>query len=120
MGYAYPFPTCLTWSEDAAKIADLPLCIVYREADSAYELALTGGGMDLSWQICEAYMRLGQLPPFHSAGLPAMCGRGSSERDKWVIAGCRESVNQYVERAQNAAAYKRSTLDHVEEFAREA
>ncbi len=59
--------------EDAAfALKDVPLCIVDMEGD--HYLALTGGGMDLSWEICEAYMRLGYLPPTHFARLPRYAG----------------------------------------------
>lgn len=99
MNYFYPLPTYRgAASEDAKKLAHLPLCIVEFlgddvEDDERYGLALTGGGMDLSWEICEAFMRLGYLPPVHFAGqLPEMAGRGTSKRDRWIIAGCQRSL----------------------------
>jgi hypothetical protein len=77
--------------DEAAKlIADLPLCVV--EIEGQYGLALTGGGMDLSWEICEAYTRLGQLPPVHFCDLPRMSGRGEDGRDRYIISACRESA----------------------------
>ncbi len=92
MDYYYPLPGFTMPIEEACtKIMDLPLCLVHIEPDM-YGLALTGGGMDLSWEIDEAYMRLGYLPPFHFADLPDMAGRGRSERDRWVIAGCISTV----------------------------
>ena len=60
--------------EAAKALVDLPLCIVYLIEEEAYFLALTGGGMDLTWQICEAYMRLGYLPPTHFSRLPRYAG----------------------------------------------
>ena len=33
-------------------------------------MGLAGGGMDFSWDICTAYIRLGYLPPFHFCDLP--------------------------------------------------
>jgi hypothetical protein len=77
--------------EAARLIADLPLCVV--QIDGEYGLALTGGGMDLSWEICEAYTRLGQLPPSHFCGLPRMAGRGESARDRYILSACRASLN---------------------------
>lgn len=60
--------------EDAgAALAGLPLCAV-EMYDGEKGLALTGGGMDLSWEICEAYIRLGHLPPVHF-DLSDMSGR---------------------------------------------
>lgn len=107
MSYDYPLPGArYTWAH-AERIADLPLCIVYdNDADEdAYSLALTGGGMDLSWEICEAFMRLGFLPPVHFAdGLPGMAGKGRSETDRWIIAGCRRSLEIARDRASRRSA----------------
>jgi hypothetical protein len=102
MNYYYIIPGGEEWNEaaieDAAcRIADLPLCIVrFSESHLAtttekLALALTGGGMDLSWEICEAFMVLGYLPPLHFADLPGMAGRGTGERDKWITDACLES-----------------------------
>lgn len=101
MSYFYPMPDFRGDVENASKeIANLPLCIVEFTDSGDYALALTGGGMDLSWQICEAFMRLGYLPPFHFE-LPGMSGRGTSTRDRWIIAGCRRSA-QFIK--QNAGS----------------
>lgn len=92
MNYYYPLPE-YRFSDDAVlAIADLPLCIVEFLDSGEHGLALTGGGMDLSWEICEAFMRLGFLPPLHFCDLPQMAGRGQSVRDRWIIAGCRRSA----------------------------
>lgn len=60
-------------TEEAAKaIKNLPLCLIELR-DGTKGMALTGGGMDLSWEICAAYVALGYLPPVHFAGdLPSM------------------------------------------------
>lgn len=99
MNYFYPMPTYHgDPREDCKKLARLPVCIIEFigedvDSDDRYALALTGGGMDLSWEICEAFMRLGYLPPVHFAGqLPQMCGRGTSALDRWIIAGCQRSL----------------------------
>lgn len=68
--------------EAALKIADEPLCIVLVE--DQYGLALTGGGMDLSWEICSAFIKLGKLPPVHFANLPKFAGL--------TLTGDRENV----------------------------
>jgi hypothetical protein len=67
---AHGFPT--TVHEAAHALRGLPLCIIERLDGEGYELALTGGGMDLSWEICEAFVRLGFLPPVHFCDLPDM------------------------------------------------
>lgn len=93
MNYLYPFDHRYEFDiQDAMRaIVHLPLCLVSLEDEDGYYLALTGGGMDLSWEICEAYMRLGHLPPVHFCDLPRMSGRGKSKHDRWIIAGCVRS-----------------------------
>jgi hypothetical protein len=88
---SYWYPVKLDDCEEAAKlIAHLPLCVVEFE-DGDTGLALTGGGMDLSWEICEAFIVLGYWPPVHFCDLPKMSGRGKSEKDLAIIAACEES-----------------------------
>ena len=93
MNYYYPMDEdCLGDPEEAArKVADLPLCVV--RVGVQYGLALTGGGMNLAWEICEAFMRLDHVPPLHFADLPSMAGRGSSARDQWIIRGCKDACD---------------------------
>src|SRR5271163_373738 len=72
--------------EAARKLADTCLCVV--RIDDETGLALTGGGMHLSWEICEAFMLLGFLPPLHFCELPGMSGKDvDSARNKRIIAG---------------------------------
>lgn len=85
----------------AAALARLPLCLVVFEGNDEY-LALTGGGMDLSWEICEAYMRLGYLPPAHFIDLPGMAGKSLKDPDdRWVIEGCMRTAEVQMEWAEN-------------------
>jgi ribosomal protein L7/L12 len=77
-------------------------CCTVVEIDEKYYLALTGGGMDFSWEICESYMRLGYLPPAHFAALPRMAGRGESELDKWILRGCYRTFEAMKARAEQA------------------
>lgn len=83
MNYFYPVSdySRTGLEQDAAKIADLPLCVV--EIGDERGLALTGGGMDLSWEIAEAYVRLGYYPPTWLY-LPAMSDRGESDKDRAI------------------------------------
>lgn len=89
MNYWYPvkLDDC---REAATKIAHLPLCVV-RFEDGRTGLALTGGGMDLSWEIVEAFRLLGYWPPVHFCGLPRMTDRGASDKDHDLIRACMES-----------------------------
>lgn len=78
-------------------------CCTVVEIDEKYYLALTGGGMDFSWEICESYMRLGYLPPAHFASsLPRMAGRGTSNLDEWILRGCYTTLTAIKERAEEA------------------
>lgn len=93
MNYLYPLPKYAIQSDKEKKKLDgLPLCVVHLLETDEWGLALTGGGMDLSWEICEAYMRLGYLPPAHFARLPDMAGMKLDTRNKWILAGCTRSV----------------------------
>lgn len=108
MNYAYPLPAYRgNPVYDARSLVHLPLCIV-QEGDETF-LALTGGGMDLSWEICEAYMRLGYLPPLHFADLPRMAGRGESPDDRTIIAACKRS-------AEVAIGWAQRTLENLNAY----
>lgn len=109
MNYAYPIT--LRGVEPAAAQgilarAMLPLTVVNLYGDDY--LALTGGGMDLSWDICEAYIRLGQYPPAHFADLPGMAGRGESTRDKAIIMAAVRSL-------ELSASWRASAAERVRE-----
>lgn len=103
MNYWYPVESID--DDDDAKaaaiaIADLPLCVV--RVGGTYGLALTGGGMDLSWDICDAYVRTGNLPPVHFADLPNFAG--GYRQSPVVLAAMRRSLTITAERAQRALA----------------
>jgi hypothetical protein len=122
MSYFYALPENsrrLDPDTAAKKIVHLPLCLVDFDGgeDShgthrGLALALTGGGMDLTWEIAEAYMRLGFLPPTQVAALPRICGRGVSSKDRWIARGCMRSfkvakawLSQRAERVKEALAF---------------
>ena len=67
-----------------------PLCLV--EIGNDYALALTGGGMDLSWEICHAYILAGYLPPLHFHDLPHMCGYNERPMAKLVVGACLKAA----------------------------
>jgi hypothetical protein len=102
MNYSYAVDTWRESPQEAAdRISHLPLCVVTFSDDGAYDgihLALTGGGMDLSWEICEAYILLGYLPPVHFADLPAMAGYPRHSDHEKVMEACLRAVNTFGQR----------------------
>ena len=91
MNYWYPVDHITDEDEAeqaAVKLQDVPLCVV--EVNGDYGLALTGGGMDLSWDICKAFVLIGALPPVHFADLPDM---GPTYADAEVVQAMRRSLN---------------------------
>jgi len=75
MNYYTPLDPISTFTPEQAAwaIRDFPLCIVAVDGEN-YGLALTGGGMDLSWEIAGAFIALGYYPPAHIDRLPRMAG----------------------------------------------
>lgn len=106
MSYYYPLGG-LT-EDDARKLVDTCLCVVTVSGETG--LALTGGGMDLSWEICEAFMLLGRLPPVHFCDLPGMAGRGINARDRWIVSGCLKSCEVAAQWAERKAARVRDMV----------
>jgi len=102
----YPLPDGFDIPDN---VQELLVCttIVRFEADDKLALVLTGGGMNLSWEICESYINLGLYPPVHFARLARMCGRGESENDLRIMAYCRESLRI----ARNQAKYELDGFD---------
>jgi hypothetical protein len=91
MNHFYPCEFIGLDHDDAARaIAHLPLCVVELECGET-GFALTGGGMDLSWEICDAYISCGYLPPFQYTGLPRMAGKHKHPRAQLILAACRRS-----------------------------
>ena len=82
MNYIWPVDLCGTGddpeeAQTSLMLAHCALCLVYYRPveglDWEVGLALTGGGMDLSWDIARAYIALGQLPPARLS-LPEFAG----------------------------------------------
>lgn len=98
--------------EDAAlALVDLPLCPV-QLADGTRGIALTGGGMDLSWEICAAYVALGFLPPLHFAGhLPTMAGMYLDRKRRRTLLACERS-------ASVAAGWARGAVTRIRKMRR--
>jgi hypothetical protein len=99
MNYIYPLPNYagdetadqLKLDREAGAVCLVRLLGGDDAADEVC-LALTGGGMDLSLDICEGYIMLGYLPPLHFADLPEFGDRSSRKEDR-VVAAMIESAH---------------------------
>lgn len=106
MNYRYPLPDYDGVPEDdQVKLRDT--CLVLVEFDGEYFLALSGGGMDLSWEIARAYMLLGYLPPLHFVrDLPRFAGQEDSDDAQFeVLAAAKEAAD--VAARWNSGIYER-------------
>lgn len=120
MNFLYPLPEEIDHREviqeilkndkyRADRLSRLPLCLVVITSDTfpilsrgshgLQGLALTGGGMDLSWEICEYYTLLGYLPPAHHCVLPSYADRKTSATNKSIISACKASLKCVMRRA---------------------
>jgi len=106
MNYLYPlgesFEVPDGWKE---KLVSMTIV----EIDDEYFLALTGGGMDMSWEICETYINLGYYPPTHFSQLPRMAGWKENKRDRRIIDCCNESLRV-------AISWLNGTLEHNRQY----
>lgn len=95
MSYRYPVTLRnIDESSAAEALIGLPLTLVHDENEGEYYLALTGGGMDLSAEICRAYIALGQRPPIHFCRVPRMAGRKYGQDFlKVLIESCEVAQN---------------------------
>jgi hypothetical protein len=113
---AHFFPCKLDDCEEAARaIAHLPLCVVeMRDGETGF--ALTGGGMDLSWEICEAFVCCGYLPPVSHCDLPDFAGLKLDERRQRVMDACQQSLKVMAD----WMAYRLEKLESLEQRMEEA
>jgi len=103
MNYYYPLPDYRGNESDDQLLLD-------REGGSValvrvhgnVVLALTGGGMDLSWDICHAFMLLGYLPPMHFVDLPRFAGKKLDEDTAYILDGCIRSCDVVEHQAARA------------------
>lgn len=93
----------------AAKALDgLPLCLVY--VDGGYGIAMTGGGMDMSWYLVEGFCRLGFVPPAYFR-LPIM-GERYGVRERFLTAALKRSILGEMNTLRNAMRdLKRTVAD---------
>jgi len=87
--------------------------LIQRNDDGEYYLALSGGGMDLSWDICAGYVNLGYLPPFtFCEGLPEYAGEEYKDiRHQNVIFACQRSISFVEARAKHAMQELQKFID---------
>jgi hypothetical protein len=79
----------------AYKLRDVPLCLVM--VNDTFALALTGGGMDLTWSIAEAFCRIGYLPPVKFCRPPGF----RTGHQEYLVAAMRRSLTFAQERLAN-------------------
>jgi len=123
MNYLYPLPEfekiMRTNGWDEVQVArelrrTVPLCLVLFE-DGEYALALTGAGMDFSWDICEAYIRCGYLPPVYFCNLPDFAGQRLTPTRRKIISCCRRSIKWAENYSQNAKRGLRFLMKKMKE-----
>lgn len=112
----YWYPCAIDDESEAARVlVDLPVCVVRVNGQTG--IALTGGGMDLSWEICEAFMLLGHLPPIHFCDLPGMAGKDvDSPQNRWIVAGCLKSCNVAAQWARGRADRLKETIHNCRQY----
>lgn len=95
MNYCYPLPKDFEMPKNIKEILNEAgsITLIKKMRNDRYYLALSGGGMDLSWDICRAYMLLGYLPPSHFCSLPKFAGKDYKQpSNKKVIESCLETA----------------------------
>jgi len=104
MNYLYPIGEGDEFdSEDAKAIDSLNVCLVYFTESEEYALALTGGGMDLTWDIVEGYVRLGYLPPVHFSRLPKYAGHKMNPRRRVIVSALLRSIGGNISHLEGEA-----------------
>jgi hypothetical protein len=100
MNYFYPCNFKMS-PECAARKLNGCLCVVQIGEETG--LALTGGGMDLSWDIAAGYIDLGFLPPAWIR-LPRFAGMTLTERARIIIEACKRTADYMGQRARSNTA----------------
>jgi len=97
MNYIYPLGQDFRPDDDTYKKLNNMTIVTVDDEDY---LALTGGGMDMTWQIAETYVNLGYFPPSDYCDLPGMAGKDyKSKKNQRIIEACKESLDAVSERA---------------------
>lgn len=88
--YGYPLPDRLDTDAAAEALVDLPMVVV-EDCDTGDKyLVLSGGGMDMSWEIAASFLALGYRPPAH-LDLPAMAGYTLTKERRRILDACIQS-----------------------------
>lgn len=103
MNYYYPLGRYVP-GEDPAVLAGTCCSLVHLPDEDIYALVLNGGGMDLSWEIALAHIRLGYLPPAW-VSLPQQAGY--PKQAKLIMAAC--ALSQRI-----LEAYAKCGLNHLQ------
>ena len=107
MNFLYPCPL-RDLRVAARQVAHLPVCVVqFDHGETGF--ALTAGGMDLSWEICGAYVACGFLPPTSFSNLDPPYSHALVGWRLDVFQAMRRSIKcqrQWLDNATN-------NLDHV-------
>jgi len=111
MNCYYPLPNADHLEPDDVKKIDGPVVLIQFE-DGDWALALSGGGMDLSWDICKAFVDLGFLPPTHFADLPEFAGDKWTEGKALVVCAMGRSL----EIAELWLQRKQRHLEYIEKY----
>lgn len=108
----YPIPGS-DWDAYAKAVAHLPICILeLHNGDLGF--ALTGGGMDLSWELAGAYVACGYLPP-SELRLPRMGGLRLTGWRSDVFKAMRRSIEVHQNWLSNASDRLRELEEWVED-----
>lgn len=94
MNTLWPLPDSFEPQEQHKEDMDNMTIVALKEGSGYpdYYLALTGGGMDMSWQIGRTYVNLGYLPPAALNDLPRMANIDTSKaRNRKVIEALKKT-----------------------------
>jgi hypothetical protein len=108
MNYLYPLPDFRMDPSKAQALLDTEggaVCVV--DVGGETYMALTGGGMDMSWDIAHGYMLLGYYPPLDYCNLPDFAGQRASEKNLWIVQGCLRSCEIARSTAKNRIEHLR-------------
>jgi len=91
MCYYYPLPG-LRYTVHEAQMRVLNTACVVATVGGEPVLALGGGGMDLTWDIIEAYVLLGLMPPLHFCNPPYTLDQMHPTKRALLLNACRASL----------------------------